>query len=154
MLNNKQAFKVGQKICSFTLIESPQISGDPDPRGFDTWLCQCDCGGSRNIMERSLINERPLFCQECHKQKLTCEKEAALREKPAEQLVLEATVARCIADYLKEYIETTPTTMHPAIMALIELSDYQEERIYKARRMAAGIHTELMQATFHEDMGR
>jgi len=139
MPSNKTPFYVGQRICSFTLVKNLENCETFDPRKFNKWECLCDCGESADIQEHRLLNERPLFCRE---------------EKPAAQLVLEAAVARCIADYLKEYAETTLTTMHPVVLALIKLSDYQEERIYKARRMADGINTQLIQATFHEDMGR
>jgi len=154
MPSNKTPFYVGQRICSFTLVKNLENCETFDPRKFNKWECLCDCGESADIQEHRLLNERPLFCRECHKRKQINEKEAFLREKPAAQLVLEAAVARCIADYLKEYAETTLTTMHPVVLALIKLSDYQEERIYKARRMADGINTQLIQATFHEDMGR
>jgi len=46
----KQELHVGDKIERWTLLEAPKAAGDADRK----WLCRCECGTERYVMERSL----------------------------------------------------------------------------------------------------
>lgn len=49
-MNDSVLFQIGQKIERWTIIGDPV----PDQKGEKKWLCRCECGTERYVLERSL----------------------------------------------------------------------------------------------------